>query len=467
VASGELGAGQLASMLALEGLTQVGADGRVLPRLAESWRWENNDLRLRVFLRKNVTFHDKTPLTAAVAADILRTIVAQARNHALYPSLAQIKDVRSDGALQLVLDLSDRSAFLLEDLSVLLEIGIEDVGTGPYRIVSRDKTEVVLERFNEYHAGRPAIARVVMRPFDTLRTTWTRLLRGEVDMVWDVADAVEFIRNDDVQVISVPRWYQFVIAFNSQRPPFQSPAVRKALNFAIDRSTLIDRVLRGSGSPSTGPIWPRNWAYDSSVVPYAFDPAHAASLLDDAGFPLPTTTDDPTRPTARLRFTCLIPENFSVWERIALEVQQDLFNIGVDIQFRVVPFEDFNRLVGEGRFDATLIDMISGPTPGRAYNFWRSAHNFKGYNVFGYENPEAERLFDVLRTSTNDAAVRSATHRLQRVLLDDPPALFLAWNERARAIHRSFVIPEDAGGDPFLTLWKWTRAGAPLAASTQ
>ncbi len=456
-------------MLTLESLTQVGtSDGRVSPRLAERWRWEQNDLTLRLFLRPNVTFHDRTPLTAEVVAGILRDIIALPRNHSLYPSLSQVKDVRAEGDLQLVIDLSERSAFLLEDLSVLLRVGKEGAGTGRYRIAKRDKSELILERFDEYYDGTPALARVVIRPFDTLRTTWTRLLRGEVDMVYDVpADAVEFIRNDDVQVVSVPRWYQFVIAFNAQKTPFQSPAVRKALNYAVDRPTLIRKVL-GAGTPSTGPLWPEYFTYDKSVTPYGFDPEQAASLLDGAGFVRPATTDDPNLPPARLRFTCLIPENFSVWERIGLEVQQDLFNVGVDMQFEVVPFEEWGRRVSEGRFEATLIDMISGPSPGRAYIFWRSAGGFKGpYNTFGYENLEAERLFDVLRTSTNDAAVRSTTSKLQRVLLDDPPALFLAWNERSRAIRREFSYPDEAGTDPLLTLWKWTRVGVPLSASTQ
>jgi hypothetical protein len=102
--------------------------------------------------------------------------------------------------------------------------------------------------------------------------------------------------------------------------------------------------------------------------------------------------------------------------------------------------------------------MSSGPTPGRAYVFWRSRRGFNGeLNVFGYENAEAEKLFSVLNTSMNDAAVRSATARLQQVLLNDPPALFLAWNARARAIRTAFVIPE-GGGDPLNSLWKWTPA---------
>ena len=70
------GAGQFASMLAIEGLTQLAGDGRVLPRLADSWAWELDELRLRVFLKRNVQFHDGTNLTATLAAGILKDVIA-------------------------------------------------------------------------------------------------------------------------------------------------------------------------------------------------------------------------------------------------------------------------------------------------------------------------------------------------------------------------------------------------------
>ena len=102
---------------------------------------------------------------------------------------------------------------------------------------------------------------------------------------------------------------------------------------------------------------------------------------------------------------------------------------------------------------------MSGPYPRRApYIFWGSARNVKGFNFFGYENPEAERLFEVLRTSINEAAVRSATRNLQRVLLDDPPAIFLAWNQRSRAVRRDFRVVQEPDRDPLDSIWRWAAA---------
>ena len=128
------------------------------------------------------------------------------------------------------------------------------------------------------------------------------------------------------------------------------------------------------------------------------------------------------------------------------------------MQFKVVPLNEFNDLVFSGRFEAAFINMFSGPTPSRSYIWWRSTRRFKGfYNVFGYENEQADALVEVLGRSTNEAAMRAATSKLQRVLYDDPPAVFIAWDTRTRAIHRRFVLPDDER-DPMWALWKWTLA---------
>jgi ABC-type transport system substrate-binding protein len=156
----------------------------------------------------------------------------------------------------------------------------------------------------------------------------------------------------------------------------------------------------------------------------------------------------------------LIPANFAVVERVALEVQKQLYNVGVDMQFEVLPGQEWDARIRSGNFDAMLIDMISGPTIGRAHIFWRSATNFQGLNVFGYENAEAERLFSVLAETTNEAVVRSATSRLQRVLLDDPPAVFLAWTQGARALRRQYQVVDEPDRDPLLTVWRWTPAAS-------
>ena len=457
----EFGIGNLVDQITSETLTRTGVDGRALPRLAKSWSWLVGERRLRLDLRDDVLLHDGRRFDAQLAAEALAIAVARRANRAQYPGLSDIIAAVPTGQFQLVVDVARASSLLPENLAVPL-----DVPAGPYRVVDPATNTLELERFPSYYLGTPSIARISVRSFDTLRTAWASLLRDELDMVYDVpADAIEFIRSDDVDVFSVPRWYQLLIAFNLRRGPFESPLVRRALNLAIDRQHLIEEVLNGRGSPSTGPVWPRYWAYDSSVASFTFDPIEAGSLLDAAGYPIQKSSD-PAKPPARFRFSCLIPQNFSVWERIALQVQRSLFNVGIDVEFKVVPVDEFNKLIAAGQFDAVMFDLISGPTPERPFLFWRSARAFQGvYNVFGYENRDVEDAFGVIRTSTSEAAVRSATRRLQRLMFNDPPALFLAWTERARAIRTDIVVPEGEAYDLMFTLSSWYRRPSPTVSA--
>ena len=461
-AGDDAGVGQFVRFLNFESLTLAGPDGRALPRLAERWRWDDNDLTLRIDLRPSVFLHDGTPFVSQTAADLVREAVTAESNLTLYPSFEDIDTVTASKDLELVIHLKRPSAMLPEDLTVPLGVRRDNAGTGPFRTVSRGPkgTEVVLERFDRYYLGKPAIERVVVRPFESLRASWAALLRGELDMLYDAsAEAADFIRNDDVQVISVPRWYQYHLAFNSRHPVLKSPLVRKALNIAVNRAGIVDKVLHGAGEASSGPIYTKHWAYDQTQAPYQYDPAAAAALLDAAGYPLPKSSNG-SGPRARFRFTCLVPQNYAVWERVALEIQRDLFNVGVDMQFKSVPISDFGPLLARREFDAVIGDMISGPTPPRALVWWRSAKRFKGsLNTFGYENSEAERLFESLPRSTNEAATRSAVSKLQRVLHEDPPAIFIAWSTRIRAINKRFVLP-GTSRDPLVTISQWTLASS-------
>ncbi len=392
----ELGLGQLVDQITTENLTGIAADGRAVPRLAKSWSWERDDYRLRLNLRDDVVLHDGRRFDSQLAAEALAKAIGSGAS-ATYVALRDITAAIPDGPFDLLLELSNRSAMLPEDLTVLV-----DIPAGPYRPIRESDDEIVLQRFDSYHLGRPSSPQVVLRSFDTLRTSWAGLLRGELDVVYDVAsDAVEFLSGGDVRIFPVRRWYQYAIAFNARAGPLRSPLVRRALNMAVDREALVRDVLHGAGQPSSGPLWPEYWATDPTIAGYAFDPDGAKALLDAAGYPVRTPSGG--GPAVRFSIMSLIPENFTEVERIGLHVQRSLFNVGVDLQFKVVNIREFGRLMATGAFESTLLDMISGPTPGRAYILWAAADRFRGaYNVFGYDNPEAERLFETLLETRNE-----------------------------------------------------------------
>jgi ABC-type transport system substrate-binding protein len=367
--------------------------------------------------------------------------------------MADVKEVRIEGDRTLRFLLRRHAAWLPEDLDAPLSEN--RMGTGPFRVVTREDGLRDLRRFDKYHGGPVGIERVTVRSADTLRIAWASLLRGDVDMVTDLPpDTAELIQNDNVRIMSFSRNYQYLIAFNGRSSKLADPRVRRALNMAIDRNAIVTDILKKAGFPSTGPIWPNHWAYTQSAGSYAFDRAAAEALLESAGLVM-RPSSDPALPPARLRITCVMPTQFSILERLALEVQRQLSEIGVDIRFDVQPFGTYDKRVRSGNFEAAMMDLVGGPSLSRASIMWRSPARKDVLPYFGYHNPVTEALLEDLRLESDETAIRSGVRKLQQAFLDNPPAIFLAWNERARTVRADFNVPVEPGTDPLAMLWRW------------
>jgi len=135
------------------------------------------------------------------------------------------------------------------------------------------------------------------------------------------------------------------------------------------------------------------------------------------------------------------------------------------MQVQPLAAEEYDSRIRTADFDAIMIEMLSGPFLSRPYIFWRWGGEPTRYNVFGYRSAAADRWFDALRFAPTDAEYRVAASQLQRALLEDPPAIFLAWSQRTRAIARRFNVPVDPGRDPIPTLWRWTVSDAGHATT--
>lgn len=392
-----------------------------------------------------------------MVADALRRGVNRPANRMQSWALDTIESIDATRPDEVTVTLNREAGAIVEDLTFPLAFGPANAGTGPYRdtpeAAGAGQGRIVLTRLDRHYLGQPAMRQVVVSSYPTLRTAWTSLLRGDIDVVTNVpSDAVAFLGSERVVSASFLRAFQYQLAFNSRRAPFTSPDVRKALNMAIDRDHLIERVFGGKAVRADGPLWPRHWTLGGEEPRYAFDTTRAGTTLDAAGRPIGRPSE---RGGQRLRFTfhCLVPANFRVEERMALELERQLALIGVGIRFDVQPPQQYDAKLRAGDFDAVLVNMIGGPTFNRPNRFFRSGRPIE-LNVFGYENPEAERLFDTLKTSHDEATLRGAARRLQQVFHDDPPTLPVAWDERTRAVSRGAAVAVSvrAGVDPLAAI---------------
>lgn len=444
---------QATGLISYEGLVLISRDGRPQPRLAANWTESEDGLSWTIQLRPNAVFHDGSPVeSAAVKASLMRTLASPARDFSA--GLLGIVSIETPRPDQILIKLKTRSAFLLDDLTVAITKPGSDgarVGTGPYVTSSVSQTEVAMKAFHSYYRGAPQIDRIIWKSYSTARASWAAMMRGEIDFLYEVApDALEFTRGEtSVEDFPFLRNYVHGMIFNSNRPLFQDTRVKRALNFAIDRSAIVEQVFKSRGVPAYTPTWPQHWAYDVTLPTYSHDPVRAAALLDASGLTVQRTRSD-GRPS-RFRFTCILPTS-PLWERMSLMVQRNLSQIGVDMQIEAVALDEFNRRIGIGNFDAVLMDLLVGNATSRPYFFWYSTSK---ENAWGYRNTHVDRSLDRLRYAENDDATRDAFRDLQSEMLTDPPGLFLAFGERTRAVSRRFAPVVPAGGDVFRTIAEW------------
>ena len=448
------GVQHLARLISLEGLVGIGRDGRAVPRLAESWSGGTDGLTWTFKLRSKALFHDGTPVdAAAVKASLQRSIASADRD--LSPGLADIQAIETPNPQELVIRLRNQSTFLLDDLGVAISragAAGQPIGTGPYTSGPATEGQIELTAFKGHYRGVPNIGRVVIRPYPTVRTAWAAMMRGEIDFLYEVGqDAREFIEGEaSTTVFPFVRPYVYGVIFNARREIFRDVRVRRALNHAVDRPTIVQHAFSGRAKPINLSAWPEHWAFDSTISASPHDPTRASAILETAG--IRENHSRAGRPPAKLHFKCLFPENLPLWERLALLVQRDLAQIGVDMELESVPGSQFSDRLVKGDFDTVLLEYVVGNNASRPFSFW---HSTSRQNFWGFSSPGVDRALDDLRHASSDGEYREAFRRFQEQSMEDPPGIALALGEITRAVSKRFEVVAPAGSDILPTIADW------------
>jgi peptide/nickel transport system substrate-binding protein len=438
-------------------LVGIAWDGRTLDKVVADPSWiDQTSLRLRI--QTNLKFHDGLPLDRQYFRQALLKMLKapqQPGTNISYQSVVAVDD-DLEAPDRIIIRLSRPEAFFLADLanSTLPHPTNERIGYGPYKFESTGP-KITLAAFDGYYRGRPKIDSLGIENFTDQRASWAALMRGDVDAVHEIApNAIDFVEVEGqtaVRTYSFVRPYYFQLLFNVRHAVLKNAAVRQALSYAVDRQAIIDLALNKQGVPAEGPIWPFHWAYSTAQKTYTHNTEAATLRLDAAG--LKNGVAKPGQMPSRVRIRCLTLANQARYEKIALVLQKQLYEIGVDLVVEPLSGRDIMARLQSRDFDTVLIERTSGRSLAWTYLSYHSSETPSGYTG-------ADRILDRLRMTTSESEIRSLVSDLQQVLHDDPPAIFIAWPKVARAVSSKFTVPEEQGRDVMSTLWQWRPADA-------
>jgi peptide/nickel transport system substrate-binding protein len=339
------------------------------PSLAESW--ESADGRVWTFhLRKNVRFHDGTPFDAAAVVfsfdrqrdphhpfhqedftyweNTFRNIQSV---EALDPSTVRITIERSYAPF-----LSNLAMFPVSIVSPAAvrkwgaEFARHPVGTGPFRFVEWSPGERIMLASNpNYWGGAPKIQHLVFVAIRDARQRLVALEGGAIDVAENLSpEDLQFVAlHPELTLLRVPANNVAYLAMNTTHPPFDDVRVRRAVNFAINKTAIVKLIYQGLAKPATTPVPPAMWGHVDEPQ-YRYDRNEAMKLLAEAKY---------VRPAKRPRlFVMDTPRTYMpAPETVARIIQHNLRDVGMDVEVVVNDFETQVRTTQNGEHDLCLL----------------------------------------------------------------------------------------------------------------
>lgn len=212
------------------------------------------------------------------------------------------------------------------------EINNKPIGTGPFVFRRYEKDAQIRYTANaDYWRGKAQIDNLIFAITKDSAVRMQKLKAGECQVsAYPKPAEVELIKKDPkLKLLTLEGLNVGYLTLNVKHPPFDKLEVRRAINLAIDRKTLVDAVYQGAGVVARNPLPPSMWSYNKNLPQWDYDPVQAKALLARAGFPNGFETTLWALPVQR-------PYNPNGQQAAEL-IQADLAKVG--IKARIVKYE--------------------------------------------------------------------------------------------------------------------------------
>ncbi len=416
-----------------DSLVVVDDNGAVAPALAESWEVSKDGKTYTMHLRKGVKFHNNEKFDADAVIFSWNRGKKEGVTWNKKWAIVKAIDKIDDNTIKLQLDAP--YPLLLRVVSYfwniippgyLKEVGEDGfaahpMGTGPFRMVEWKKGDRIVYEANPdyWEPGKPKVKNVIFRPIPESATRVAAIQTGEIDIVPRISpeEAQTLEGKPNVKVIKYAVDRVFYIAFNNltsgKGKPTENAKVRQAMNWAVDMDAIIDALFNGQAMPLTGFLVPSNFAYDKTLKPFGYDPDKARKLLAEAGYP----------DGFKIGFACPAGA-YSQFEQVCEAIQGYLNDVGIETELTIMESgkywdleakKELPELFGDSWAcrEGEPLERLDGTLGGwdQAYSSW--------------SDPKLDELLKKIGTTADDTTRAALYVKLQRLMQEDPPFIYL------------------------------------------
>ena len=418
--------------LCCRGLIRVTPEMDYAPDIATNW--ETPDDKTVIFhLNPAAKFHDGKPVTAQDVKWTYESVINQSVQNTKASGYSAVERIDAPDAQTVIFHLKEPNGGLFDNLNLgIVPTGADanamktkPISTGPYSVVEYRTDEAVELEANEHWLhGVPKIKHITVRVIPDETTRVLELRRGSIDFEVNAIpfeSVKEFENSPKHQVVKKPGSVWQYIAFNLKNPILKKVEVRRAIAHAIDRQKIANDLLGGHGVPTDTMFAQGHWVRAENLPTYAYDPARAKQLLDQAGYKDP----DGDGPQSRFSLNFKTSTSNEANQR-AVAVQQMLKQVGIDMKIASTETGTFMEDIGKGNFDMYSLSRNGIQDPDFYYIIFHSK-NFppEGQNRGYYSNPKVDALIMQGRATFDRSKRKQIYADIQRIVQEDLPYVSL------------------------------------------
>ncbi|HEY6101749.1 MAG TPA: ABC transporter substrate-binding protein [bacterium] len=424
-----------------DGLVEIDPQLRVQPALAESWT-EVSPTVWVFRLRRNVRFHDGSPLTAADVIFTYQTILDPAFRapfRGLYTPISKIEGIENDTAVRITLAAPYAPLFKYLDMGIVSKRAVEQmgadyatrpVGTGAFRFVSWQRnSRITLEANAGYWKGAPKASQVVFNIIPDNTTRAAAIESGDVDLIHSPLSPQDVGRLKGNSRLTVTEMTGLGITYlnmNTADPLMRDVRVRRAIASLIPQQTIVKQIYRSMDVPASSILLPA-WAgvFTDEITQPGHDIARAKALLAEAGWT--DSNNDGVLDRGGQRLSLVVRTHSEDPNRI--QVVELLISIlrssGVDARAEITEFPALVQALVAGNYQVALLGWLNLIDPDRG--MYNQFHSKGSSNWEKYTNPRVDALLDEGRQKSNPTERARIYRDAARIVAQDLPYYVLTY----------------------------------------
>lgn len=416
--------------LIYQSLVSLDENYRVKALLAEDWTTSNKGKSIIFNLREDVRWHDGEAFTAE---DVVFTLDALKSRHLESPYAGytdNITDYKMIDDFKVEISFEDGKSGNLEAFifpilpahsfkssrDVMTENQWSPMGTGPYK-------------FTSYQAGKDMILNLNENYWDKspyIKNIHVKIRNKQEDIVKSFEN-----KDSDLLITAEGEWSHFgedqslktnpyitqkfnFIALNHKDKIFQDIHIRKAIQSAINRPEMLNKLYLNQGEVADMPISPKSWLYNNQLKDNNYNISQAKEYLAQSEW----------QEEDVLEFTLMVNKEKDLRIKEGKSIKDYLKAIDIIVHIEEISAEEIQRNIDKKKFEAILMGWDLSYLPDLTFVF-HSNEIRKGMNFISYNNQETDQFLEEASKYSEEKEKKEKYSALQSQIVNDLPYINL------------------------------------------